>query len=216
MLGPGGIDILSDQDDDYFIDDQMIPDVKQHFHRPNAKHQIQSSPHTQDLHSFRQSGGLPMPYRDTKTGNIYTIPSSLPTSSGFHYPQVPYQPRSLSLSPQSHFYIVPLLSAGGGRDNQSSPTWSHANVGTTTQQSPYQASQHAHAPFSESTPPGPVPDVHAHRCPQCLIPFTRKNDLLRHIKTVHQLASTQMNVCAVCCKQFARMDSLRRHERICK
>ncbi|TPX64042.1 hypothetical protein CcCBS67573_g08514, partial [Chytriomyces confervae] len=191
MLGPGGIDILSDQDDDYFIDDQMIQDANQHFHHPNAKHEIQRSPHTQDLHSFRQSGGLAMPYRDTKTGNIYTIPSSLPTSSGFHYPQVPYQPRSLSLSPQSNFYIGPSLSAGG-RENQS-PTCSNANVGTTTQQSPYQAIQHAHGAFSESAPPGPVQVVHAHRCPQCLIPFTRKNDLLRHIKTVHQLASTQMN-----------------------
>ncbi|TPX67162.1 hypothetical protein CcCBS67573_g07587 [Chytriomyces confervae] len=194
MLGPGGIDILSDQDEDNFIDDPMIQDLNQHFHHPNAKHQIQRS-HTQDLHTFRQSGGLPMPYRDTKTGNIYTIiPSSLPTSSGFHYPQVPSQPRSLSLSPQSTFYIGPLLS-DGVRDHHQSPTWSYANLGTTTQQSPsYQASHHAHGPFSESAPPGPVQDVvHAHRCMQCLIPFTRKNDLLRHIKTVHQLSSTQMN-----------------------
>ncbi|KAI8840630.1 hypothetical protein BJ741DRAFT_595809, partial [Chytriomyces cf. hyalinus JEL632] len=207
MLGPGGIDILSDQDDnDHFIDDQMIQDVKPHFPQQNAKDPTQQRSQPQDFHGFRQSSGLPMPYRDTKTGNIYTIPSSLPTSSEFHYPQVPHQqPRWLSLSPQSTFYMGPL-SSDGVRDG---PTWRNTNLGST--QTPYQATHHAHGPFSASTPD----TTHAHRCPQCLIPFTRKNDLLRHFKTVHQLSSTQMNVCTVCCKQFARMDSLRRHERIC-
>ncbi|KAI8613119.1 hypothetical protein BC830DRAFT_1089498 [Chytriomyces sp. MP71] len=53
-----------------------------------------------------------------------------------------------------------------------------------------------------------------HSCQTCLQTFTRRNDLLRHQKTVHHQGLT-MNVCQVCKKEFARMDSLRRHERIC-
>ncbi|KAI9332796.1 hypothetical protein BDR26DRAFT_868924 [Obelidium mucronatum] len=50
------------------------------------------------------------------------------------------------------------------------------------------------------------PDVPSHICTYCLSRFTRKNDLLRHEKTVHS-NGPKMDVCSGCGKG--------RHEKIC-
>ncbi|KAI8622337.1 hypothetical protein BC830DRAFT_1054532, partial [Chytriomyces sp. MP71] len=50
------------------------------------------------------------------------------------------------------------------------------------------------------------------QCSTCLLTFTRKHDMNRHIKSVHQVqAGEPLFACGICGQGFGRVDSLKRH-----
>ncbi|KAJ3120587.1 hypothetical protein HK100_012730 [Physocladia obscura] len=53
-----------------------------------------------------------------------------------------------------------------------------------------------------------------HMCTYCFSHFSRKNDLIRHLKSVYG-SEPKADVCKTCRKGFSRPDSLKRHERMC-
>lgn len=54
-------------------------------------------------------------------------------------------------------------------------------------------------------------DDRPHRCNQCKSGFRRRQELLRHQRTVHPPSGVKQFSCRVCCGSFARADALKRH-----
>ncbi|KAJ3025813.1 UNVERIFIED_CONTAM: hypothetical protein HDU68_006623 [Siphonaria sp. JEL0065] len=202
VLGPGGIDILNNDnspDDDVFMTEYILPDPQPPIRHPARAFSEESIRiQARDYHNAMLVGSLPI--RDPRTGvfvrdfrNPTLMRSLEPIASQYHNefivgnqqllrpidvasPPYDYQQQQQPSSPEGNWSVLSSSSSSVVKMN---------DRGDRIYLAPHQITEFLRSSDLRSHTHTAHPNLPSHVCEYCQSRFTRKNDLLRHEKTVH-------------------------------
>ncbi|KAJ3120041.1 hypothetical protein HK100_000054 [Physocladia obscura] len=234
--GPGGISLLDDETDtnntiqpeqnyydEMFLSEHILPEPSTPRDFPDQSDISPPRVRALDIREAMVKSALP--YRDMKTGYFHPIPTTMSMRQGSAPIANPFdeyrdmRQTELTDASEEDFYVAdewdrrnsafssnpdnpnnPAFSGGGGSNNSNGTGVNGVEFSKASDLRNHNYEDHQ---VSAS-----------HMCTYCFSHFSRKNDLIRHLRSVHG-SGPKTDVCKTCGKGFSRPDSLKRHERMC-